>query len=79
MIVTNFMGEGLKRAFLSARKSRGELLHTDCWGCGASMPDVPAAKSDSPLDRVSFTLTGFRCLRCGHFNDLKRREKHGVK
>jgi hypothetical protein len=45
-----------------------------CRKCGVPMTPPPAPVGNSVLDRMKFTVTGWRCV-CGHFNNLKRRKK----
>lgn len=41
-----------------------------CRKCGATMP----RPSDIEWADAGFTLTGFRCEKCGHWNNLKARK-----
>ena len=43
-------------------------IDTSCKGCKSPMPER-LAKS-----RTAFTITGYLCERCGHWNNLKRRK-----
>lgn len=41
-----------------------------CKKCGAIMSELPKDRFSS-----AFTVTGFKCDKCGHWNNLKRRKK----
>ena len=45
-----------------------------CRKCGLPMKPMPAPAGNSVLDRMKFTVSGWRC-DCGHFNNLKQRKK----
>lgn len=45
---------------------------TDCRKCGEPMP-APAPMKGI-LAHAKFTLTAYRCMKCGHWNDLKKRK-----
>ena len=55
--------------------SKMKEADTTCEKCGAQMPPVPK------IDRFDsvFTVTGYRCEKCGHYNDLKSRKKNKSK
>jgi hypothetical protein len=38
------------------------------------MPPVLVTKHSTVLDRAKFTVTGYLCQDCWHWNDLKRRK-----
>lgn len=45
---------------------------TNCRKCGALMPEPP--KIGGVLGAAKFTTTAYRCEKCGHWNDLKKRK-----
>ncbi len=44
-----------------------------CRKCNAPMTPVPPG--NGPFAALKFTVTGFRCDKCGHWNNLKSRGK----
>lgn len=51
------------------------MKDTDCRKCKATMPAVANAPiSSGPFAGAKFTVTGYRCKACGHWNNLKRRK-----
>lgn len=48
---------------------------TDCRKCGKPMKPVSLKPGMGVINQVKFTVTGFRCEYCGHWNDLKRRKR----
>lgn len=48
-----------------------------CKKCGHPEVHNGTLGGTGPLAGASFTLTGFRCAKCGHWNNLKPR-KHNV-
>lgn len=52
------------------------MTDTSCRKCGAKMDDavMPVPQSPGPLGRLPFTITAYRCKKCGHWNDLKSRK-----
>ena len=48
------------------------MLPMECSKCGAEMPPVPPMKG--VLSQAKFEATGFRCNKCGHWNDFTRRK-----
>ena len=48
---------------------------TDCRKCGAPMTPLRQRKTSIPIMAMPMTITGYRCDKCGHWNDLKRRKK----
>lgn len=48
-------------------------MNTDCRKCKAPMPPVPGERRTE-----AFVVTAYLCAKCGHWNDLKRREKSAV-
>ena len=66
------------RLFLTIEELEGKTSHaidTDCRKCGAPMRQVAAVPRSDPFWKAVFTVTGYRCDQCGHWNDLKRRKK----
>jgi len=55
--------------------SEESKLNTDCKKCGTPM-SVPKNDntSKSIIRRLTVTITNYRCEKCGHWNDLKRRK-----
>jgi uncharacterized Zn finger protein len=54
---------------VSVEKSRAEIKDTSCRKCGSLQEPVP------PTWRgIKFALTGYRCDKCGHVNNLKTRK-----
>lgn len=47
---------------------------TDCSKCKAPMTELPRSSGRSPVDIAKMTITGYRCAKCGHWNNLKRRK-----
>lgn len=48
---------------------------TDCRKCKAPMTQIaPNPGARGPFDTARMTITGYRCERCGHWNDIKRRK-----
>ena len=43
-------------------------IDTSCRKCGAAMPSLA-----SMANSATFTVTGYSCPECKHWNDLKRR------
>lgn len=46
---------------------------TNCRKCSAPMPPVEPIKS-GPWAGAVMTITGYACVKCGHWNNLKRRK-----
>jgi hypothetical protein len=46
---------------------------TSCRKCKAPMPLILPVTNGVFVGR-QFTVTGYRCKNCGHWNDLKRRK-----
>lgn len=42
------------------------------------MPKPLAPKGNSIIDRADFIITAYRCEKCGHWNNLKRRKVNRV-
>ena len=52
-------------------------MNTDCSKCGAAEQPLSRAKGSSPMVALfnsAFITTAYRCLQCGHWNNLKRRK-----
>ena len=54
-----------------------KTLGTECSKCGEPMPSTP--KGHGLFAHLEFTCTDYRCEKCGHWNDLKRRGKRKTK
>ncbi|MBS1170126.1 MAG: hypothetical protein H6R01_1044 [Burkholderiaceae bacterium] len=49
-------------------------MDTSCKKCKAAITPPPKPKGTSPIATMKMTITGYRCEKCGHWNDLKRRK-----
>lgn len=45
-------------------------MNTDCKKCGAPMQPLSRMRDGMP----DFFTTAYRCVKCGHWNDFKRRK-----
>ena len=52
-------------------------IDTSCKKCRASAPplEIPVSPSQGVIGMIPMTMTGYRCPNCGHYNDLKKRQK----
>lgn len=55
-----------------------EQADTDCRKCGAPMPPLKQSPNSGRLsglmDIAQMTITGYRCEKCDHWNNLKSRK-----
>ncbi len=58
--------------------SNDPYFDTSCKKCGASQRELPPPNPANPESYIPFTVTGYRCDKCDHWNDLSRR-KRGTK
>lgn len=49
-------------------------MNTDCKKCGAKMRPLGQRGFKIIPSEMYFTITGYLCAECGHWNDLKRRK-----
>lgn len=51
--------------------------NTDCRKCGAAITPLRRTMATTPIESMinNMTITGYRCDKCGHWNNLKRRKK----
>jgi ribosomal protein L40E len=47
--------------------------NTDCRKCKAPMPPAEPMRT-GPFAGMKFTVTGYQCAKCDHWNNLKRRK-----
>ncbi len=49
-------------------------MNTDCSKCKAAMSQPKKSSLSGMFSAATFTITGYRCAHCGHWNNLKRRK-----
>lgn len=52
------------------------MKNTDCRKCKAPMTELPKPKEGiGGIALATFTITSYRCAKCGHWNNIKRRKQ----
>lgn len=49
-------------------------MNTNCSKCKAPMPAPKPIRDASPFGRMPLRITGYRCDKCGQWNNLKTRK-----
>jgi predicted RNA-binding Zn-ribbon protein involved in translation (DUF1610 family) len=75
----NTLGDakGTRSSQSPRRDGRDEQMTYSCKKCGHLFQHNGKLGGNSPLAQCSFRLTGFRCEKCGKYNDIRKQKAKG--